>query len=392
MGKYWGNYFDNKRAAFVCSGGVTKAAAWHVGVAQALDDLGLKFLGENTTQESLDKYPHIDTYVGSSAGCLVAIWLSHGYSPHEIVEAFFTGKGKLKPITYSDMISVRASLKFLTKNYRYQMFEHFPKLIKTILSPLSAFPGFFTTQGIADYLEKNVVIDNDFEKLKSDLFIVATQLDHSRKVIFSKYHYPSPKYDDTANYYTGTSIVDAAAASMSVPPFYCPYPIKNNNNNELNYYIDGEIRETLSTHVAVDNGCDVIISSWTHTPYHYHKEIGSLVAYGLPAICVQAILLMVEKKIKSSRARITMKGVAIDSVNDYLKDNKFDEVHRKNIMRILEEKLDYKGHVKLIDIYPEKNNHEIFFASTFSLNPNTTRKIVRMAYKRTHQVLRETQW
>ena len=44
----------------------------------------------------------------------------------------------------------------------------------------------------------------------------------------------------------------AAAASMSVPPFYCPYPIKNPITKGVDYYIDGEIRETKDTRNTID--------------------------------------------------------------------------------------------------------------------------------------------
>src|SRR5690606_41974258 len=71
----------------------------------------------------------------------------------------------------------------------------------------------------------------------------------SSDLIFSKYNYPNPSHDNTSVYYTGTNVSYAAAASMSVPPFYCPYPIKNLLTKGIDYYIDGEIRETLSTHV-----------------------------------------------------------------------------------------------------------------------------------------------
>ena len=71
----------------------------------------------------------------------------------------------------------------------------------------------------------------------------------------------------------------------------------------MNIYIDGEIRETLSTHVAEDNDCDIIISSWTHTPYHYHDEVGSLINYGLTSIMIQSIYLIIQKKIMPSLAK-----------------------------------------------------------------------------------------
>jgi predicted acylesterase/phospholipase RssA len=221
----------------------------------------------------------------------------------------------------------------------------------------------------------------------ADLFIVATQLDHSRKVIFSKYNYPNPSHDSTSVYYTGTNVSQAAAASMSVPPFYCPYPIKNPITKGIDYYIDGEIRETLSTHVAEDNGCDVIISSWTHTPYHFHDEVGSLVNYGLQPIAIQSIYLMIQKKIISSRAERAKAIDIMDTVNDYMKKEKFGTTHRREIMAILERKLNINPKVKLIDIFPDHHDYKLFFANSFSLNSKVSAHAVEAGYKRTMQIL-----
>ncbi len=392
MNKYWGPEFKDKKIALVCSGGVTKATAWHLGVALALDDLGMSFLSHDS-DDSIKDVPHIQTYVGSSAGTLLCNWITQGYMPHEILEAFVSpSTARLQPISYKDMLSLKRVTKGKKGSKNFNIFENLPFFMQKMFTPATLVTGLFTTSGLAAYLEKFVIKENDFTKLKPDLFITATQLDRSRKVVFGKYNYPSPKYANDTSYYTGTSIVDASAASMSVPPFYGPYPIENPITNNSEFYIDGEIRDTLSTHVAVDNKCDLIISSWTHGPYQYHNDIGSLVNYGLPAICAQAILLMVEKKIQSHRKRLQMKQITIDTVFNYMKKEKFSEEHIKNITDILIDKLDYRPEVKFIDICPRESDYDLFFSSFFSLNLKTTSRIVRMAYKRTHQVLKETEW
>ena len=107
--------------------------------------------------------------------------------------------------------------------------------------------GLFTTSGLKSYLENEVLISNNYDDYKADVFVVATQLDHSRKVIFGKYKYPSPYHDKTASYYTNIPISESVAASMSVPPFYSPSPVTNPVTKQIDYYIDGEIRETFGT-------------------------------------------------------------------------------------------------------------------------------------------------
>jgi predicted acylesterase/phospholipase RssA len=385
------NDLKNKKIALVLSGGVVKAAAWHLGVTLALEELGFSLKsnknsssGQDLNQKSLE----IGTYVGSSAGAMICVYLAAGYTPQDVIQATLGIKGsKLRGISYKDMFYIKRPELKAPKPDLYHPLDGLPTLVRNLMKPIISLPGLFSTEGVRNHLINDVIESDAFEDFAADLFIVATQLDHSRKVIFSKYNYPNPSHDSTSVYYTGTNVSYAAAASMSVPPFYCPYPIKNRHTGQVDYYIDGEIRETLSTHVAEDNGCDVIISSWTHTPYHFHDEVGSLVNYGLPPIAIQSIYLMIQKKIISSRAERAKAIEIIDTVNDYMKMEKFSQAHRREIMAILQRKLNINPKVKLIDIYPDHHDYKLFFANSFSLNSKVSAHAVEAGYKRTMQVL-----
>ncbi len=378
--------FKNKKIALVLSGGVTKAAAWHLGVGLALEEMGFT-LKSNTSSPSKCE---ISTYVGSSAGALINLYFASGFKPIDVIEAFLDPKNSsLTPITYRDMLSMKKLITSAKKNIEYNPLNGFPYLIKKILSPLVKRSGFFTTWGLQEYIEKNIIKSNEFADYSADMFVVGTQLDHSRKVVFGKYNYPNPKHDFTTSYYIDTPVSVSVAASMSVPPLYAPYPIKNEYTGETDYYIDGEIRETLSTHVAADNKCDVAISSWTHTPYHYQSEIGSLVNYGLPAIAAQAVYLIIQKKILTARDRLFSSKNAIDTVYQYMKNNNISEEHRKNIITILEQKLFHYANMRLIDIYPKHENYEMFFGNAFSLSNSMTSQFVKTGYKRTFEVFNQ---
>jgi predicted acylesterase/phospholipase RssA len=382
------NDLKHKKIALVLSGGVVKAAAWHLGVCLALEELGFYLKNNKSSSELNQRSLEIGTYVGSSAGALICIYLASGYSPQDVIQATLNIKGsKLRGITYKDMFTFKRPPLRAPKGDLYVPLEGFPSIVKNILKPFISVPGFFTTEGLRNYLVEHVISKDTFEDFNSDLFIVATQLDHSRKVIFSKYNYPNPSHDSTSVYYTGTNVSYAAAATMSVPPFYVPYPIKNIQTGGVDYYIDGEIRETLSTHVAEDNGCEVIISSWTHTPYHFHDEVGSLVNYGLPPIAIQSIYLMIQKKIIASRAERAKAIDIMDTVNDYMKMEKFSQTHRREIMAILQRKLNINPKVKLIDIYPDHHDYKLFFANSFSLNPKVSTHAVEAGYKRAMKIL-----
>ncbi len=377
----------HKKTALVLSGGVSKAASWHTGVALALEELGFSYKNnldsDDINKSSLD----ISTYVGSSAGSIISIYLAEGYSPQDIINASLGIKGsRLKKINYSDMFHLKKKNPTSRNAKLFSPFEDFPYVAKKLLDPFLKFNGFFSTEGLKNYLEKHVIVNNDFRSYKPDLFIVATQLDHSRKVIFNKYNYPNPSHDNTSVYYTDTGVSDAAAASMSVPPFFSPHPIKNVITGEYDYYIDGEIRDTLSTHVAEDNGCEVIISSWTHSPYHYFDEVGSLANYGVSWIILQSIFLLIQKKIVTHRAnRATAKDV-IDTVHNYLTEQKFSPTHKRELLSILETKLNIKKDVRFIDIYPDHQDYKTFFSSTFSLSTESLTHTMKMGYKKTMEV------
>jgi predicted acylesterase/phospholipase RssA len=388
--------YKNKRVALVLSGGVVKAAAWHLGVALALEELGFSLKNNNdSTSDEFDikKSLEIDTYVGSSAGSMISIFLACGFTPQEIINGVLGLKSsRMEKLSYKHMFHFNKKRIKPPKSELYHPLEEFPAIIKHALKPFMNFSGFFSTEGVRKYLIDNILETDRFEDFKPDLFIVGTQLDHSRKVIFSKYNYPNPSHDSTACYYTGTSVSEAAAASMSVPPFYSPYPIENPITGEVDYYIDGEIRETLSTHIAEDNGADIIISSWTHTPYHYFDEVGSLVNYGLPNIVMQSLYLMIQKKIVASRAKRATAMDIMDTVSEYMKQEKFANAHRRDILAILERKLNVNTKVKLIDIYPDHNDYKLFFSNAFSLNPDVAAHTVKSGYKRAMQILSDPEF
>ena len=377
--------FKDKKIALVLSGGVVKAAGWHLGVAMALEEIGFTLKHNDSPEASHE----ISTYVGSSAGAMLNVFFASGKRPISIAESFLDpSNADFPPFSYKDMLC-RKKPEFMKKeSIPYAPTSTFPWIIKSILKPILNMPGLFTTQGLHDYLEKHIIVSNNFKDYDADLFITATQLDHSRKVIFSKYKYPNARHDSTSTYYVNTPISDSVAASMAVPPFYAPFPIKNEHTGEIDYYIDGEIRETLSTHVAEDNNCDYAISSWTHTPYHYNNEIGSLINYGLPAICVQSIYLLIQKKIISARARTQASKDVIDTVNDYMKKNFMPDKQRKDLLAILERKLFYKKKLKLIDIYPKHEDFKFFFGNSFSLNPKSTSLFVKRGYLRTFEIFK----
>ena len=89
-----------RKIAFVCSGGATKAGAFHLGVALALQEHGFKFYGGLQPAAGSAAAPgpmDISTYVGSSAGSIISTYLAAGYSLDNIFDSFLHRKTKAPP-------------------------------------------------------------------------------------------------------------------------------------------------------------------------------------------------------------------------------------------------------------------------------------------------------
>lgn len=384
-----------KKIAFVCSGGATKAAAFHMGVGLALQEKGFRFQGglkgkgQPTTRGPKD----IDAYVGSSAGSVIATYLAAGYSVDQIFDAYL-GKSKdspLKPLTYGTLMSVKASQHEevskagLTKKLRSYTNSAIDLLYRR--QKLLSLSGLFTTSGIEAYMREEVLPSNRFQDYSSDLCIVATQLNHSKRVIFSKNALDSPADDPRCVYETKVAISDAVAASVALPPIFTPYGIKS-QSGKLVYFFDGEIRETLSVNGAEQVGADLIISSYTHQPYHFSREVGSLTKFGITAIGIQAIYLLIERKIQSAIYARNQKLAALEAVNEYCKNAQLDEKHRKKITSILESELSLRPNNVYIYINPRPQDHEMFFGDHFNFSAKFMEKIVRIGFMSAIETLR----
>ncbi|MCC7404709.1 MAG: patatin-like phospholipase family protein [Bdellovibrionales bacterium] len=398
---------EKKHPSLVLSGGGVKAAAFHIGVCLALREKGFQFSGGFKSAEDPAETPAppapltFQTYVGSSAGSVISTFLAAGYDVDAIIHAFTQGAGLdspiwrkkatgsyLKPLTYRDIFSlnIRAGnpTRILPKLFRKK-----PVIsggLEVLLKRGVKVNGVFTTENIERYLRDNVLISNDFKALKAQLFIVATQLNHSRKVVFGPFE--ETKKDKSIKYASYSKISEAVAASASLPPFFSPYAITNQSGKEI-YFFDGEIRDTLSTHVAADHGSDLVIASYSIQPYHYNEEMGSLHEYGIPIIANQALYQVVQQKIaKHIEHQQTVRGL-INAVNGYLREAEIPDEHRQKLMDILVSRTNYKPHVEYIYIHPSPQDYEMFFYDHFSLNPTILSKIVKTGFKCAMTTLRQ---
>jgi predicted acylesterase/phospholipase RssA len=382
-----------KKIGLVLSGGGIKAAAFHIGVCLALREKGFRFAG-GTREQVKRNFPDDDPmtirlYVGSSAGSFVATALAAGYSLEALVKAFEMSAAKpsdrpdhsfghLKPFSYKEFFAINSSniLKSLPLGVlrRSVLSGGFEALIKDRFK----INGFFTAGGVEKYLREYALSHNEFRQLGVDLFVIGTQLNHSRKAIFG--HFPENVKTRTLMYVNYAKISEAVAASVSLPPIFAPYKINRPDGKEM-YFFDGEIRDSLSTHVASDHGADLIIGSYSYQPYHFTEEIGSLHNFGIPVILNQALYQVIQQKIDRHINYKNDIGAIYESIEGYCRQHKLPEEHRERILKIIRDRVNYKPEVDYIYIHPRSQNHEMFFADHFSMNTQILEKIVRTGFK-----------
>lgn len=391
---------EKKKIALVLSGGGIKAAAFHIGVCIALKELGFNTAGgqkEIVRQKYPDDLPlTIRMYIGSSAGAFIASVLAAGYPIESLVNAFQVGAGNsptfseddiqyLKPMSYRDIFSLNG----------LNVLNMIPEVllkkslvgggIETLLKNAFKLNGLFTTKGLEKYLRKEVLIENDFARLGVELFVIGTQLNHTRKAIFG--NFAESNKTGTTKYINYSTISEAVACSAALPPVFAPYGITRPDGKEI-FYFDGEIRDTLSTHVAADHGADLVISSYSIQPYHYTKEMGSLHKYGIPVIVNQALYQVIQQKIaKHIEYQSNMRQI-YKEVDSFFKEHKLPDELRSQLLDKVQTQGRFKPEVDYIYIHPRPQNYEMFFVDHFSLNPVILARIVRIGFKSAYNTLR----
>lgn len=384
---------NKRKIALVLGGGGIKAAAFHIGVCLALREKGFRFAG-GPLELVRHKYPDeqpltVRMYVGSSAGAFVASILAAGYDTESLINAFQLGSGSdptfqdrtlryLRPLSYRDIFTVngRNMIRFIPDALLKSSLVSGG--LEALIKNSFKLNGLFTTKGLERYLREDVLVDNEFSKLGVELYITATQLNHTRQALFGPFK--ESNKTSTHKYINYASISEAVACSTALPPVFAPTAVTNLNGKDIMYY-DGEIRSTLSVPLAAEFGADLVIASYSTQPYHYNEEMGSLHTYGIPVIINQALYQVIQQKIVRNIEWQSQLKQIYKSIDQYCKDSKISEVHRDQILEMIRQRLNFRPDVDYIYIHPRPQNHEMFFVDHFSLNPSILDRIVRMGFK-----------
>lgn len=233
------------------AGGGALGAIYEVGALVALDE----------AIEGLD-FNQLDTYVGVSAGAIVATGLAHNLSPYQIYKLFI--KGEPEELAFDPSI-------FLTPSWKeyWTRTKKIPGLLTTAVSdyflrddatwvscierlgaaiPTGLFDGDRLHQWMAHLIAKGGGT-NDFRSLSSRLVLVATDLDSGESVPFG-----TKGFDHVP-------ISKAVQASASLPGLFPPVKIGNR------HYVDGALKKTLHASTALKEGVELLICLNPMVPY-----------------------------------------------------------------------------------------------------------------------------
>ena len=233
------------KTALVLGGGGFTGGVYEIGALRALDLLAMN----RTVNE-------FDVYVGTSAGSFVASMLANGITPEEMMRVLNRrlpspikdlDQGTLLKPNYRGFASNAALFPLRLVGAARELAGRVSDVsVMDVVAKLSAAlpTGLYDGRGIEGYVSE-VLSDpdrsDDFRMLERELYLTATDLDTTERVILGK--------GDWAD----VPISTAVAASAALPMIYSPVELRGRQ------FVDGGIRSTTNVDVAVEHGAKFIV-------------------------------------------------------------------------------------------------------------------------------------
>ncbi len=324
----------NPKVALVLAGGAVSGGAFKVGGLKALDD----YLVDRRISD-------LDTYIGLSAGSILAVSLAGGLKPDEMIKVLEGTSTKLEQLaphhfynpnigeflsrptrflvdvlTYAPSVALELtrqipdlpsvigpSLRKLAEKPSYTRAEEVAMRLIEHVSPRREVPslfshvptGLFDNSRLEGWLRRSLErmgAPNDFRAFESEfgkkLYVAACDLDTAERVVFG----PDEKAD--------VSISKAVQASTALPLFFRPARIGGVD------YIDGGIRNTANIDVAIEKGADLIICYNPFRPFlnrlddEEHFAAGAPLAdHGMLSVINQVFRTLLHSRLRAALQR-----------------------------------------------------------------------------------------
>ncbi|HEU0018824.1 MAG TPA: patatin-like phospholipase family protein [Thermoleophilaceae bacterium] len=240
------------RTALVLGGGGFTGGVYEIGALRALD-----LLAVNRTVNDFD------VFVGTSAGSFVSSLVANGVTPEEMMRVVNeqppspfrdVDRGQLMRPNVTEFAQSAALLPLrMAGVLKTVLTQRGLSLVDVAAEIAQGLPsGAYSTRGVEQYLDGVLGEDgrvNDFRKLKRELYLTATDLDTTERIVFGE-----SGWEDV-------SIAKAVSASTALPMVYKPVEI---GGRQL---IDGGIRSTTNVDIAVERGAKFIVVVNPLVPY-----------------------------------------------------------------------------------------------------------------------------
>ena len=326
--------------AIALAGGGPLGAFYELGALHALSEA---IVGRELTR--------FDAYVGVSSGSLVAAGLANGFDTtslgsifihDEATSAPFSPGALLQPaiLEYARRLSELPGL--LGQIVRQYARDPLRGDWSTAIGPLTrALPtAIFDNAPLERYLRRMFSSNghtDDFRKLRSRLFVVATNLNSGETVCFG-----DARHDRVP-------ISRAVTASAALPGLYAAVQIGKG------YYVDGALVRTVHASLALEAGCSLVICVNPLVPFdashRRHRRHANLAREGLPVILGQTFRAIIHSRMQVGMATYGARFPQAD----------------------------------MVLLQPDRHDERLFFANVFRYSGR--QQLVEHAYQRTRRDL-----
>ena len=340
------------RIALALSGGGPLGAIYEIGALCALEE----------SLNGID-FTRLQHYVGVSAGGFIAAGLANGIGPRQLCASFIEdGNGPsdsfdpswLMNPAYGEFARRGIMLPALLLSAWWQLTVGRKPLSSALerLSPVLP-AGIFSNEQVNTQLERlfsQAGRTNDFRQLKTQLTLVATNLDSGEIAPFGR-----PGWDHVP-------ISRAVQASAALPGLFPPVEIDDS------YYVDGALKKTMHASVALDQGIDLMLCLNPLVPFDATApQVAKVMQRGLPS------------------ARHHIPRIVDGGLPAVLSQTFRSLIHSRMVLGMKQYEHAYPD-TDIILIEPDHRDPELYLANTFSYRQR--RHLAEHAYQQTRQMLR----
>jgi NTE family protein len=340
------------RIALALAGGGPLGAIYAIGALCALDE----------AFEGMD-FTRLHHYVGVSAGGFIAAGLANGIRPGELCTSFIESDDGASEVFDPSWLMVPAYGEFARRAIMLPRLAasalwHATVGCKSLSDSLERLgPGLPTGIFSNDEIDRRLALlfsrqgrTNDFRKLKTQLTLVATNLDTGEATPFGR-----PGWDHVP-------ISKAVQASSALPGLFPPVGI------EEHHYVDGALKKTMHASIALDGGVDLMLCLNPLVPFNSTEpEVAKVMQRAVP------------------REQRSIPRIADGGLPAVLSQTFRSMIHSRMELGMKHYERAYPD-TDIILVEPDQRDPELYLANTFSYGRR--RQLAEHAYQQTRSMLR----